>query len=901
MCGCWMDVDFHRHHSAMFAPLISVPSKPKGNRRLRALYLRARTITPYVGWLRRHIYAVTAFLGSLVFVTLPFYDLNNMALVIATVSHFTNGGPPSTLGLWVAGPFINSMYVPGYLGYVLSGYNLYWTYTTLKIIYLGFTAILAYSLYDAFKGKDSAFAERVAIFTLINPALFFVSYVWGNYDIVPITFLTVGFVILRYHRGTSEDTLRRIALASLLICVSVFFYWFALSVLPTLVVYTRSRRERTLLVMALAVGLVMLFSFDFALLSGGLGAYLDAAIGTTQALNTTQTVGFQYFVRFGSLVYLAYLSVLAVAVPILLKAARFTEAQTSFAILTFLVFSTTFALPDNYVIIFPFAAIAVLEATRRGKSLWVLAGLLAYPFVGILLFNFYIGNAQADGVGVFYWGYDLFHANVFFVHSYSQQLAFVLLFNVCISAAVLFSVGLLLFLRLYAGQRVPSLPPRSTPGPALPGPCLTHDAHHRWRGISWTSAVVVLLACALLFNSTFPDLVQFDGHGSPPLYALTPIYWPNNGNTPRPIGNQSYSLSDNVIHFYSSAPPMAIGTWFSGQDVTLDGRIALSGQAPITASVVSGTPFAVSIQNLTQPDESLGTRVGTSLQTNITDVPLPFTLLNRTAVGYRLSGNSTLVYSLNDSLLLGHYYTFAFNITRPGYLQTNIFHIQNSENFVALVAYPYETVLVYGGQVTNGLFKEVNVPVVLPVNAWTYVIFYATSTAFWVDVGGVSDEIHVPLFGSGANEVRIGVPFVPGGANGYSLNGTVTDVFRTDGQPQLQSRFMGRVTNATTAEYVGLGTPVFTFSVTGTATMSTLSIDGQEFSSHSPLGSFYVGKLQAGSYSVNLTLTEYSVRQGGSGGLYMVPVFIAFVLPYLVMATAIWYRRSTGHHPSSAG
>lgn len=835
-------------------------------------------------WFRRHLNEFVAFLFILGFCALPFYDLNNMALVIATVTHFTNGAPPSTLSLWAAGPFITSVYIPGYLGYVGSGFELYWTYTTLKLIFAGFTAALAFLLYSAAKERAPVYARQLAVFTLLNPALFFVSFVWANYDIIPVALLTAGYVVLRFPSVGPAESVNRLTLAGVLVCVSVFFYWFAIALIPTLIAYTEDRRERALLAIVLIVGVALLFAFDLTLLSGGLATYLSAAVGSVQTINSTQVLGLMYFAKLSGPVYLAFLLVLGIAVPILLRALKFTECQTSFLILTLLVLSTPFALPDNYVFAFPFAALAVLETGASKRSLWILAGLLAYAFAGIALFNLYIGNNQQDGVGIFYWGYDLLGTNVRFIQTYAQQLTFIQAYNVVLLATSVLSIGIVVLLRVSRGSGVPNAtPPRNGPE-GIHRPSSLARSSRRRLGSKLVILAAVGIVTALAFNSALPDLIQLDGgaHGLP-IYAITPIFWPNNGNIPREIANDSYTILGDRIHIFRDAPPMAIGTWYSDQEVEMGGTIGLSGDLAPTTPVLNGTPFAVGVRNLTQPDESSGVRLPVSASQGVVNISLPYQLLNRTASGYQLDGNASLVYNLNDSTLLNRYFAFAFSIQRYAALQTSVFHLQNERNFVALVFYEYEVVLVYGGQVSNGSFVQEAEPLPLQLGAWNYVVIHATLGGFEASVDGIGLTITAPLFGAGPSQLRVGVPFLPGGQSGYSLDGDVTDIFSTESLPTLHSLLVATVGSDGTEANIPLDGMQFDFLVEGGPSSTTLAIQSATFRSGQGLGSIYLGKLQAGRYSINLTLTNYSVHQAPPGGYYLLPVYVSFVTPYLAI------------------
>ena len=845
-----------------------------------------------LSWIRVHPWFGVAILANALFVFLPFYDSNNMALLIATASHFTNNSPPSVLGLWVAGPFVDMAYVPGYLSYVYSGYDLYWTYTTLKLIFFSLTLATAYSVRQAFLSRGEDLADLGALLVIANPAVFFVNYVWVNYDIVPIAFLVIGYVILRYHR-VEDGTSLRAAFSTLLISISVFFYWFALALIPTLILYEKSGRERTRTTLLFVVWIAVFFTFDVFLLSGGLGTYVNALIGTKQALNRTQTIGLQYFVKLTTPVYLVYLLVLTIVVPFFLKYWRFSEAEVGFIVVILLVFSATFPLPDNYTFVFGFAIIVALETGRRSRAALYSLGLMAYPIVGIALFNLYIGNAEPDGVGVFYWGYDLFHLNIRIIDSYAEQAQFIRIFNIIVVIVVLLSIALILRLRsLRRGN--PDLGTSSKEVLLSPRSAETISARgHPRREIGGVSAAIALLVVAgLVFNFGYPNVVTYDSGGTPPVFILTPIYWPSNGNIPRPIGNLTYSQDGNVLTIYPEAPPIAFGRWFEDQSVSFRANVAYSGLIPQSVPAVAGTPFSVTLMNLSQPGARSSSQLESPILQNVANVSLSYTLLNATNQGYLLSGNSTVSYVLNDSDLLNRYFVFAFNITKRGPLQTNVFHLQNSENFVALISYPDHTVLVYGGKTTNGSFVQVNVPTIVPAGVWNYVILSGNRTGFWVDVNGVTAAFSESLFGSGPNTLRIGVPFVPGGQNGYSLIGTVTGVYSDVARPRIAPLFVVVISAGVSRDFLPQPDSDFSIVLTASNSATSLTVGAHAFWSSTGIGSLYFGKLSRGCYAVGAQILMFSMSQPIDRGFYLVPVFVSFVLPYLVLGVGLTFAVS---------
>ena len=821
-----------------------------------------------------------ALLVNVVLVFLPFNDSNNTALVIATASHFTSNAPPSTLSLWVAGPFINAMYVPGYLAYLLSGFQIYWAYTIYKVIFFALSTTLALVLYHLVERTDKPTADRIALFVIANPAWLFVTYIWDQYHIFPVVLFAAVYILLRYVPPVRNDSLRIVAVTTLLL-MSIFLYWFALVLIPTLFLYTREARERFRLFISLVVGIPFMFLIDFWLFAGTSFTSATTLLGVAK-LNATQVFGLQYFVPLSPTEYGLFLVGLALLFPFLLKQFRFDEPSTSFILVTLLLFSAPFVLPDNYILVFPFAAFIIINRLPSRTSWASMYALLAYPIAGLLMVNFYIGNAEPDGAGIFYWGYDLFHANVTFIHSYAAQQEFVGVFNGVMACAVTGSLLVLLSLRPSNGHK--------TGRAVAPVRASTHARGLRRTHLATGGAVLgCLVVASLLFNACLPNAVQYFGSGTPPIYILTPLNWPNDGNVPRPIEDATYGVKGNVMEVYAAAPPIVFGRWFAGQSLAFAGDVSFSGPVPPVTTFLNGTPYSASLLNSSRPDASrAGTLVG-KVENRVVNVSLGYALLNRTTTGSYLDGNASIVYTLNDTALLGGYFVFAFNMSTPGTLQTNLFHLEDSHNFVALVSYPDKTVLVYGGTATDGAFVEIAVPAVVSPGSWNYVEFDSTSASFSLTLNGARAVVPLGLFVTGTDSLRIGVPFA-GGEQRYSLTGTVTPVYFSQVPYVTDPSYVVELVmpGATVARAVP--SPSFDISLTSNLGVTELQLAGMKYAVDIPTQAFYVGKFMRGGYSFVLQLDRFSMNQSAPNNYFLVPIFASFVSPYIALGVCLRWR-----------
>jgi hypothetical protein len=832
---------------------------------------------------------VIASLANLVFLFLPFYDSNNIPLSLAVATHFDSNVPAFSVTGWAAGPFINAAYVPMYLSYVFSGFSLYWSYTTLKLIYFVVTCSMAWCFYTVLRRAGRVLAQFAALACLANPLWFYLNYVWVEFDIIPVAFLAISYVLLRYGKDRMDDV-SRVTMATACLFVSIFFYWFALAALPALLFYSKTRRERgLLLVCSLLMGAALAITTVW-LLAGSPSLYLNTLLGHNSALNRSAFFGLQYYVTLGSLPYLGLLIAIVFVLPFLLYVAGSAEELTIFVVLSILVYSSSVSTPDNYMAIFPFALL-LAGSVRPGRRTLVLAGLLLLPATGLVLISFFIGAAQPSGIGVFYWGYDIFHANVVFLPTASSQQAFLVWYNRAILFAVIAAISVAVVVAVnysYQGKRkryeTASRIPTATPAGQQSFGYKRRIGSRSSR--RWIPLVAVLILASLVFNLAYPNIVQYSGAGSLPLYAITPSFWPDNGNVPRPIEGKTFTQQGSEFTIATAAPPIVVGRWFHAQTMSLTGTEGLAGAIPSHVQVIYGNPFNVSLWNTTQPDSSKARLLSPTFLGDVTNQTLPIKLLNQSNNASYFDGYSTAIYNVTESQFVGSYLAFAFNITHPGPLQTDVFNVLTGKNSFTLVADPHQTLVTYGGNAAGGTVTIRNFTKTVEQNTWYYVVIHPTQSSVAVNLSGETQVIDAALFDNATDQLRLGVPF-PGGGTNYSFGGLYSNVLVSNQPPHAVDELSLEVTGEGVDQHLSIPNASFAVSISGSSQASVWSIGSDRFTSTEPIGKFYTGKFQVGAYSFALDLSSFSVTQVLADHFYLLPVFWTAIVPYLLLGLAV--------------
>ncbi|MCI4334500.1 MAG: hypothetical protein L3K04_02570 [Thermoplasmata archaeon] len=878
--------------------MIDSPAEPAVLERTEAghgLVPAARLVRP-VRWLLARPVLLVAALVNLVFLLLPFYDANNIPTALSTGAHLTSAFPPSSYNTWVAGPFIYALFIPMHLAYVASGFQLNAAYTSLKAILFGCTAWMSYALYRYVRPRSESLAVATAAFVLANPLWLYVSYIWTEFDILPVAFVSVGYLLLR-HSGPSVSDRTRVLSAVALIAVSVYFYWFALVLVPTLLYYAPTRRELLRELVAFIGVFGAMLAFTVYAFAGSFPAFLGSLVGSNITLNRSDSFGLQFFLPLPLPVYLGVAAVIGLVLPLVLRWLRFTEPAALFIVVSLFVFTSAIPMPDNYVFVFPFAVLSFLlwkPAQIRFRWLW---GLLGYPVVGLLLINVVISNVQPDGVGLFLFGYDLFHASPHPLTTHAELTAFYWVFNLLVVAAISGSF-FLLARRSRTEPARPLLPPTGPEDSPVALP--TGGDLRRWRrpAVRGVGILAIIAVLSLVFNAAVPNLVDYRGVGPAPVDELLPSFLPPNGNVVRPIPNATYALDGNTVHVAGSAPALSFNRWFRGDAVTIGGSVGFSGIIPRAALAIDGLPFRLWLENGSSPNLS-----GSTAQTP-TSGPAVAADGNATPAADRSAPhgfNETLAYTgyhFAASSWLNRYYTFYFFPRDPPPNETVLFFLDSPQAFAALTSDGNQTLLLYCGLLTHNSTRSVALGGLLSPDRSNFAVLYPSSTGLSLDLDGQFFSVPLPLFVNGSTDLLLGSAPAHGSANRSSAVNT-TALYVTLASPPIVESFAFDLQQGSSFTNVTLASPQVSFVIDSTSTGTHYTVDNLTMSSIVPTTEVAFGKFRSVPYSVEFTLSRFAVSQYAPDRYYLVGVLWATAGPFLLLALTLPMLRRVFDPPAS--
>ena len=354
-----------------------------------------------------------------VMLALPFLDSFDLKGNLLAASYFAVGRNPYDIFSYPPPPVLAGAFLPVFGAYAASDYNLAVANFALKALNLASLLIVAFYLGRLAGGATGSGVTGRAVrrAVLLSPLLFFVSFVWGESDLLGLAPAFAGLFLLANPRGTSGNAPREAAGIGLL-AVAAFTYYFPLLLFPTVLAFSPDRRAlgRRLLSSALALGalatwFLILPGWDFLSRSA-----TTAATGVVSPFSIlilfgpglgAPTTGLQSTIAVGLLGLLVALELL---VPVLLRWRAYPWTLSAAIAITLPFLALNVVNGDEWVWPLPFLMLALAAVVPgRRVGLWLLQ---AYALPVIVTANLINWPGPGAGTGIYYWSYPFLHQAV---------------------------------------------------------------------------------------------------------------------------------------------------------------------------------------------------------------------------------------------------------------------------------------------------------------------------------------------------------------------------------------------------------------------------------------------------------------------------------------------------------
>ncbi len=834
---------------------------------------------------------LTVSLIALIILTvLPFFDQRNLVTLLWIQSHlYSNRLFFSGVG-WPGGPFFLTMWMPAYIVYIASNFNIYLSLEAMKALLLAMLLLFAFLMYVYTDGKKDK--RTVLFFALLNPAIIYVTLIWTQWDIFPAVLSLLSFLLLRnIHRDNAEDVkIHGYVIALIPLMIGIFMVYYPIIFLPLLYMY--SPKPGKWKFMAASAALLAIFGLSDILFFRGFSlSYVSNLNGS--GLSVADFQGLQHYIPLTLTYYVILLVVIAIALPLALKLLKFNESSAAYIVLLIFLLTSASAGFDTFIWLVPFAYLSVIDSRMRVRIRDLVITNLPI-FLAVLFFaNIIMGNRY--GKGIFYFGYFVFHIN--YVYGFLGNIiyfdTFINIYNILL---LISSFLALVFLVLnngntsFAGhgKETGTVFPRAKSG-------IRSNGMKRSRlAISIIVIIMVLILLSVVFSNSMSTITKNGDTSGPPVGMLQPVYYPD-GALASSVNNRTYTWNSNGMTIPENAPPLGFWRQLNNTGIYLNGTVKLPSFSPGLHKVISADNLSAYVQQnesisvdslsqgtLVQEEGAIHTYEGNSVFTNATQIN---TVSGYVKMNYSVDSapaNSTITFGFNlvnlstqDNLVL--------NISEPGV--GNVF----MSSFTKTYAY-----VIFGGMLHIVPYGR------LTYSNWNFVMISFGGNSTTMSINGMK-QIRFSLPENGqikASSFNVKI----GSLGGYDLNsssdfsGLLTPIFISPFQPMVLNTTEDVISFGNTIEHTMQESNYTYFSIEASSRGAHISFGAVSAKIQNSIRNLSVGKLSSGDWGISIVFSNIKLYEYGSHGFYFISDFWFFVFPlvFLIYAVPCYLNSSTG-------
>ncbi|MCI4351783.1 MAG: hypothetical protein L3K14_00110 [Thermoplasmata archaeon] len=847
-----------------------------------------------------------------------FYDAWNLSTILYASSYLSIGLNPYHYHNEIPGGLpIQALGLVAYYGFQAFHWNYVAAAALLKVVFMVLTYLSGLTLSRVAKLEGLEYHRKILYAFVLNPFILFVNDVWVETDVIIIFLYLLGYVSL-YYGWQKGGELRYLVLGALLLSLAFLSYYSVVLLLPTLILYRATNRQKiqTLLAFLGMGGLLSIPVILFKLSSvGTLAAGLQApgtGVSPYSAFNLLAPFSGDALgvIERASLIIVLVSSVI---IPIALKKYGVKEPGSLLVTYSaaFLFFVNTVP-SDNLVLLVGLLLLALISLRRASLSyrqIFVLQLFLLPQFIIAEMLN-----GAGGATGVFYWSYSLFHAapNVFRLLGDGPVWKALIL-------AYLVSFSLTVRYFLIANQ-----PGRPVSVEAPPVP-LTPISARRPSGRRSQAVSAVLLVTILLLGALIPSALAADpriGATSASVVGFNPglfvplEYTNECAGLPEcayPLsapGSYQVSTSQPVVSFASTAVPIGLYRNLTNQsfmiNLTASAQWGAGIQAPSLLDVVNGSAFYAGLGNVMAVNNS--SAVIPSNSSVYTSVALGSTpLFSVPSEIFQLNGTGGLSYGLTPAALPGHELLFGTKLDNSSAKTTALWDVNVGK--VAYDAFILGNRFVLGNSSSpNGPWHFETTQFRSPANRWLVTGFEVTAngTNLTGFVNGLTLTEPWNMTAASTAQLIVGKSgifsnaFPPSPSS--SIVGNVTNLYSApiNGSLFAQTAYVWTALSGTLSTFGSNGTVAVALS--GTSELATLRV-GPRVMPVGPLHDLWIGKLSDAPNSLTVAFGSLRISPHSSEpNLELIVVDFAVLIPLVLSVWCLYpllERRLSSKHTAS--
>lgn len=826
-------------------------------------------------WKKIVIFCSIFFLLTLT--ALPFYDQDNLITLLDITNHLYSSGPVFLNAGWPGGPFFMIAWVPSYLAFTYSGFNLGVAYIILKLILLTLSVGTALILSKFFNSEHKF---GIFIFLILNPALIYITLIWVQFDIIPIFFSTLSLYFLREERIRNSFHSTNVALVPMFI--AVFTTYYPLIFIPTIILYSHGKREKIYILFGSIIVGSLFLATDILFFRGFGFSYLVNLNGN--GLSSSFYQGLQYFISIPFLYYIPFLSVIVVLVPILLFKKGYGLYTTLYVLLLLFLYTSASAGFDVYLWLIPFTILAVQEQ-RNKKIRFSYILILNIPiFIEAIFSNFIMGTGIQQGI--FYFGYEVFHLNYLFVKTANEFQYFVTVFNSILMTSI---VGVIIVLLSIISKKEEAdfVSHESTESAYIKKKKNWNPRSVPFKNKWFIIIVLFLLISApvsIIFNNTYEN-ISIHNLRNTPIGIFYPSYSPGGKNFAMSVAGLTYVDQSNSIEIFPQSPELYFSRDLSNEHIEMNFTLNITDALSGSYTLINSSIFSISYSSV-----RMVAIKNYSISPNVTEASFKYNYKYINAFGTNLAtvylnGSSFMTYDLNSSFS-DDYHLIAFQDKSSGDSVRYLWFAPNHNitKAASLLALKNELILSYGNQSLSMPYQNLS-------SGWNYVLFKTTESGLLININGVENKVVSQFFNQ--NDIfknnsyfTIGYP----SKSSISFMGNVSPIYSSLNSDIVLQNYYKIIGNSSSQKiYTSKVDSPAQISILDANNRTNITLNGNELNYQSTLRNLTFGKLSSGYWGLNITLYSLSIMQLSQNNYYLVPVFYFTFLPYVLVPIIYLY------------
>ena len=831
-------------------------------------------------------------LVSFIFIYLPFFDNNNLSAWVNLPSTLTNTLPAFSSSPWPGGPFFLSIFVPMGYFYIFTGYSLYRTAILLKLILFTFTFLSGYISYKIVEKINPKYSRFVFLFLVLNPATIFVDYVWAQLDIIPVFLTLLSFYAL-YYTNIDEKKFTTQIVLMIPIFFAIFIYYYPIILLPSFIIYTKNIKISFLRLINFIILGASFFSIDIFLFGGFKFSTLNSL---EPSVSSKYFQGLQSMVILSEPTFILILILTSILVPIISRKLGFSVFMPVYIALLTLLYISNSALPDNFLWILPFSILLILdlEKLKLKKSLILCSNI--FLFTGILFINFYIGTGTQ--AGIFYFGYRVFHINYLFITSLSDFHFYVLIYFIFLTFSFIFSLFLAVFLswRNRKAMRKNNIviknqeyfPAQKFGNVDEAGVTTMGKTHFRLKRIVIILFVLlILVAGSLIFNSTAFREIDYNDSQTVPIYYFAPSY--SNGIFAMPINNLTYQLENHSIYFFKDASSVYLSRDLTRESINLSMNERFTGNCIENVSLMKTNLFNINIYKSLEINNSNQAGIYPLNELNITSNNVFINNLTSSIQVYNVSLENLFTYKFSNITEQRSIFYNIPNTVPPSatFNQTVPFGLKLGNFTFNIVLYKNSGLLVFHNNSKSCFVKPF---VYHPIsNNWNIFSYNVSKRKFNL----MFDEFNYSfpmLANNNFSYEKVYIGEQPGLGETHSFAGKVSIMYNSSGFKYIKG-FKILIASSNFRKTLNASEHGIHINVNDNLIKTTLKVNNNTVNFNKTLTYLLFGKLDNYRFGLNINILQLNIQNIGSNSYYLVPVYFAFILPYLIPFCVVIYLR----------